>query len=238
MSWLTDLLGVYGRVFARAIDLLATNWLLAVMVIAYQAIMLGAGLALMPLGVMGGTAGGLVGSIVAMLVWAACVSSFLAVLGRVIRDGRVTPREVPGSFTLHLGDVLNVGFLLFGLQLLGRLVLVPFPYLYIVFGIAVLVFLNAVPEMLYLGNIAGPALFVESYRFIGRYWIEWFPPTLLLAAVSLGALAAIPGGVFAVLGWAVAAVAVTFLFLVRGLLFLELTTSSRRAREFQRRSVG
>jgi hypothetical protein len=33
-------------------------------------------------------------------------------------------------------------------------------------------------------------------------------------------------------------VVLAYLFVVRGLLFLELTTSSRRAREFRRRAAG
>ena len=56
--------------------------------------------------------------------------------------------------------------------------------------------------------------------------------TLALVPWVLGA---VPGLLFAIV---LGSLGVTFMFVARGLLFLELTTSSRRAREFQRRTSG
>ena len=110
---------------------------------------------------------------------AACFSSWLFFLEQIVRGrGRVDLRELPASFGAYLGDLLNVGFLLFLLQLVAAFVLAPFPLLLIVFGLAVFAFLNAVPELVYLGRSGAAELLAESYRFIAANWIEWFPANL------------------------------------------------------------
>jgi len=96
------------------------------------------------------------------------------------------------------------------------------------------VFLNAAPEQIYLARNSGLAVFVESYRFIGTYWIEWLPINVLLAVLFRAVIDVPVIGVALVL----AAIVLTFGFIARGLLFLQLTTSSRRAREFARRTAG
>ncbi len=63
------------------------------------------------------------------------------------------------------------------------------------------------------------------------------PATLALGAAVI-AVAALPGGPFDILGDAAAGVLLYFMMIVRGLLFLELASSSRRTREFRRRMAG
>ena len=48
---------------------------------------------------------------------------------RCCRTGRVRFADVPAGFTAYLGDLLTVGFLVWGLQLVASLVLAPFPFL-------------------------------------------------------------------------------------------------------------
>ncbi len=230
-SWLGDTAALYGRVFRRAAELAIRNWPLALVAVAYPLLLAGLSRLVAPLGFAGG------------LIWtaaaAACVSSWLFFLAQVVNGGgRADLRDLPSSFGTYLGDVLNVGFLLFILQLLATFVLAPFPLLLIVFALAVLVFLNAVPELIYLGRSTATELLAESYRFIGTNWIEWFPANLLLMAVVLGVDLLLPEGPAGVISAAGAALFVVYGWIVRGLLFLELNTSSRRAREFQRRAEG
>src|SRR6266566_2752162 len=78
---------------------------------------------------------------------------------------------------------------------------------------------------------------VESYQFIGENWIEWFPANLALLACVLGALE-LPAGPLGVVGAVGFGVVLYFAAIVRGLLFQELSTSSRRGREFWRRAAG
>jgi hypothetical protein len=225
VSWLRDLLVVYGRVLQRTGELTLRHWWLGVVAIGYQAVLLGVLLLAAPLGIVGG--------FLATFVMAALMSSWLVLLGHVVRSGRATFADIRDSFFVYLGDVLTFGFLLWALQFIGSVAFADFGYATIVFELALLVFLSAVPEQIYLGGESGAAVFVESYRFVSAYWIEWLPFTalLLVLVVVAGAVPFLP--VALVTG----GIAFTFMFIGRGLLFLELKTSSRRAREFQRRAA-
>jgi hypothetical protein len=230
-SWLGDTMAMYGRVFRRAAELTVQNWPLALLAIAYPVVLAGLSRLLAPYGFIGG------------MVWtaaaAACFSSWLHFMEQVVNGrGRADLRDLSTSFGTYLGDVLNVGFLLFLLQLVAAFVLAPFPLLLIVFALAVLVFLNAVPELIYLGRSAATELLAESYRFIGANWIEWFPANLLLVAVVFGVDMILPEGPYGLISAAGAGLAAAYGWVVRGLLFLELHGSSRRTREFRRRAAG
>jgi len=223
MSWLRDIVALYGRVFRRAAVLSVRHWWLGVVAIAYPRTLLGVAALVAPLGIVGG--------MLATVTAAALVSSWFVLVGYVVRDGRATLADVSGSFVVYLGDVLTFGFLLWVLSSIGTLALSNFSYLAIVFLLAVLVFLSAVPEQIYLGRESGPAVFIESYKFVAAYWIEWLP-ALLVFLLLMDGVRLVP---FAPLALLVEGVLVAFMFIGRGLLFLELTTSSRRSREFQRR---
>lgn len=228
IGWLRDTAGLYGRVFARGARLALRNWPVGLVVAIY----IGLPLLLTPLA----APLGLVGGVLLYLVTVACSSSSLWLVEQVIRVGRVRFVDMPSGFVAYLGDLLTVGFLLWGLQLIASIVLAPFPFLAIVFGLAVLVFFNAVPELIYLGRHAAAELLVESYRFIGENWIEWFPANMVLAACVVATLAVpLP---FGILSDAATGLVIYFAMIVRGLLFLELASSSRRAREFRRRAAG
>jgi hypothetical protein len=222
---------MYGRVFRRASELTARGWPLTSLAVGYLVLLAMLSSVLGPYGFVGG------------ILWtaaaAACSSSWLYFMEQIVRgQGRVDLHDLPSSFGVYLGDLLNVLFLLFLLQLVAAFVLAPFPPLLIVFGLAVFVFLNAVPELVYLGRSGAAELLAESYRFIGANWLEWFPANLLLLAVWLGVDSVLPEDAFGLIRAAWTGLIAAYGFVVRGLLFLELTTSSRRAREFRRRAEG
>jgi hypothetical protein len=223
VSWLVDLLGVYRRVVRRAFDLTVKHWWLGLVALGYQGALLGLLLFAGRLG--------LVGGFLVTLATAALFGSWLVLVGHLVRSGRTTPADLRDSFFVHFGDVLTFGFLLFALQFIASVAFAELGYAAIVFDLAVLVFLSAVPEQIYLGGHAGAAIFVESYRFVAAHWIEWLPATALLLALTVAA-SLIP---FAPLALVAGGIAFAFMFVARGLLFQELGSSSRRAREFQRR---
>jgi hypothetical protein len=225
-GWLGDTLAMYGRVFRRAAELLRRNWQVALLASAY----------VLALGMLGGvlTPFGLVGGIIWTTARAAACGSWLVFVEQVVRNGRANLRDLPSSFGTYFGDMLNIFFLLF----LGQFALLQFPFLFILFLLAALVFLNAVPEIVYLGRSSTMELLAESYRFIGANWIEWFPPNLVLIVVLAAVHALLPPSPFGVVRAVGIGFVLAYLFIMRGLLFLELTTSSRRAREFRRRAAG
>ncbi|MFN8544784.1 MAG: hypothetical protein U0807_11375 [Candidatus Binatia bacterium] len=228
-GWLADTIALYGRVFRRGAELAVRNWPIGVVIagclwgLTFLAIALG-GLGL-------GVAGGLVWT----LLMTACFSAWLALVGDAIRSGRVRWADVPAAFGAYLGDLLTVGFLLWGIRLLAEILVQVVPFVGIVLQLATIVFFNAVPELVYLGRHPPAELLATSYRFIAENWIEWFPANFVLL-VLLASLVFVPGDRFQVMGSLVAGAGLAFVLLVRGLLFVELGSQGRRARAFQRRS--
>jgi hypothetical protein len=238
MGWMRDTVALYARVFRRGGELTGRNLLVGLVVILYQVLLALGGMLAAPLG--------LVGGILLYVLTVACLSSELFLVEQVIRSGRARLTDLPGSFAAYLGDLLAVFFMIWLLTFVASL-LFQGSFLAIVFTLAMVTFFNAVPELIYLGRHTAAEILVESYRFIGENWIEWFPPNAVLLAclVGVGALdvgpldvGVVPAGPFGVIEAAVSGVVLFFAMVVRGLLFLELTTSSRRAREFRRRAAG
>ncbi len=228
-SWLGDTVALYGRVFLRSARLAVTNWPVGLVVLLYGALLGVAWMLVAPLGVVGG--------LIIYLVMVACASSWLSLVGQVLQAGRVRWADVLPGFVAYLNDLLTVGFLLWGLSFIANLVLGPLPLLHIVFGLAMIAFLNVLPELIYLGRHAPAELLVESYRFMGQNWIEWFPANVALAGLLVAARE-LPPGPSGVVVEAVTGLVLYFAMIVRGLLFQELSSSSRRGREFQRRAAG
>jgi hypothetical protein len=224
MSWVRDTLTVYWRVLRRTVELSLKHWWLGLVLVAYVAAFFALVVVVSAFGL------GLLGGILLMLARAALMSSALVLLGYVVRDGRAAIGDIPGSFVVHLGDVITFFFLLWALQYIAMVAFAQVEYAEIVFQLALLVFLSAVPEQIYLGRESGAAVFVESYKFVAQYWVEWLPATALLIwlAYLTTWIPILPVAVVA------SGVAIAFAMIARGLLFLELTTSSRRAREFRR----
>ena len=230
MSWLTITLALYRRTLRRAAELTLRNWPVLGSLFIYAAVMSAATVLAAALGIVGG--------FLLSLVWAACVGSFLSLVEMIVRSGRVTLDDFRRSAGVYLWDVVGVTFVIWiAFQLLtpalatipqGRMLLLGLTLI-------VLVFFNAVPELIYLGRCSSLELLGESYAFIGENWIEWFPLTVVLGALVL-ALDALP--VAPLLEWpklAAVALLVYYTMVVRGLLFLELHGSTRRSRAFRHR---
>jgi len=228
-GWVGDTAALYARAFRRGAALALRNWPVGLVVVLYSALLGVVRLLTAPLGV--------AGELVVYVVTVACLSSWLSLVAQVIHVGRVRLHDLPAGFAAYLGELLTAGFLVWGLLVLASLLLVPFSLAWIVFVLAVLVFFNAVPELIYLGRHAAAELLVESYRFIGENWIEWFPANLALAA-CVAAARTLPGGPYGLVVEAASGVVLYFAMIVRGLLFVALASSSRRGREFRRRAAG
>ncbi len=230
MSWLSVTLAMYRTVLRRAADRMRANWYVFASLFAYAAIMrLAAELAVF-LGFLGG--------FVLSLASAACMGSFLSVIEMVVRTGKVSREDFFRSWGVYLWDVVGVTFVLWLFFALVRPALATLPQgPPIILGIVLVlvVILNVVPELIYLGRCSSLELLAQSVSFIGDNWIEWFPMTAGLA-VLVYAVGVLPmAGVLAWLQSAVVALLVCFAMVARGLLFLELHGSSRRGRAFRHR---
>jgi hypothetical protein len=233
VEWLAVTFNIYKHVFSRAAVLALKNWPVLGSVFVYSMVMSLAYTVAGPLGVAGG--------LIVTLVWSACVSSFLYLVEMMVRTTKVSLEDFRRSFLVYLGDVIGVMFIFW----IASMVLVPLlrtmpqgPLIMLLIQIAIFVFFNAVPELIYLGHHSSLALLAESYNFIAANWIEWFPATLL-ASAAIYHVASLPLGSWATYGQsAVIGLLIYFAMVMRGLLFLELAESSRRSRAFRYRAGG
>jgi hypothetical protein len=244
-AWLRDTAGIYARALRLGLQLLVGNLVLVVPAFACLVAPAVVGFVLAPLS--GGAPGGLIRGMITVLVQSACFSALLACTGEVIRTRRLVLADVRSGFVAYLGDVINVRFVLWIITFVSATFGGPVSVMIL---LATLTFFNAVPELIYLGRYGTADLLTASYRFISERWIEWFPLNALLLWIlvmlmTAGSLAGAPAaalaggglvgdGVTVVVTLVAAAVALAFAMLVRGLLFLELTESGRRARAFRR----
>jgi hypothetical protein len=223
-------LDIYRRAFERGGALAVRNWRVLLSVFAYAAILyVGGYLAIFV---------GLVGGFLMSLLFAACASSFLYLVEMIVRTNRASWEDFTRSFGVYLWDVVGVSFALWIFWFVATPFLHQLPQgrvAALAINLVLIVFFNAVPELIYLGHSGLVDLLSRSYRFIADNWIEWFPPNLVLMAglytlwhLPLGAgLAILVGQV------ALAALFLYFAMVVRGFLFIELDGSTRRARLFR-----
>lgn len=231
MEWLLTTLAIYRRVVGRGAILALRNWPIAAAVLFYGFLFSAASMVMLGIG--------LVGGFLMPLAVAFCAGSFLYCIEAIVRSGKVTWDDFRTSLGAYFFDVLGVMFALWIFTLVGSL-LRDSPYYLVatIFSsILIWVFFNAVPEIIYLSHRSTMELLGESYRFILQNWIEWFPLNILLGLV-FPAVWNIPGGGFALsLGRTLlAALLIYFFMIVRGLLFLELSDSTRRSRIFRYRA--
>lgn len=232
MEWLAVTLQIYRRATSRAATLALRNWPVLGSVFAYSAIVSVAANFAMFLGIIGG--------FLLSLVSAACMGSFLYLVEMMVRTSKVTWEDFGRSFSAYLWDVIGVMFVLWIFQLVAVPMLMQSQQgslILLCIYIAMLVFFNAVPELIYLGHHRALELLAESYRFVADNWIEWFPPNILLIACFYAIWRFNPSSlVAAVLQTAALALFGYFAMVLRGFLFIELAGSSRRGRAFRYRT--
>lgn len=233
MEWLTVTLTIYRKALQRAAELTLRNWPVAATVFVYSITMSVAAVFAALLGFLGG--------FVLSLVWAACVGSFLYLVEMMVRTSRVTLEDFKRSVGMYLWDVIGVAFLFWvfsSLAVPALLTLPNGPVIVLCAYLAIFVFCNAVPELIYLGHFASVALVQESYRFVTENWIEWFPANLAATALVYAVLQLPFEGLLSWVQTALVALLIYFVMVLRGLLFLELHGSSRRGRAFRHRMGG
>jgi hypothetical protein len=233
VEWFAVTFDLYKQAFSRAAVLAAKNWPVIGSLFVYGVIMLAARLLTLPLGFAGG--------LIMTLVNAACFSSFLYLVEMIVRTSKVSWEDLGRSFGVYLGDVVGVMFLFWLFSMLAGPVILASPrgdLILTVISLVIFVFFNAVPELIYLGHHSSLALLGESYNFIAANWIEWFPPTLIVGALAYSIYQMPLGGIAAYVQTALFGLVLYFGMVVRGLLFAELASSSRRARAFRYRAGG
>jgi hypothetical protein len=231
VEWFAVTFALYKQVFSRAISLALKNWPVMGSVLVYSLAMSVASVLAIPLGFAGG--------LVVTLVWSACVSSFLYLVEMMIRTSKVSWNDFRRSFGAYLWDVVGVMFLFWIFSMFAGPVLSTIPQgglILLCIELAVFILFNAVPELIYLGHNSSLALLAESYSFISANWIEWFPATIVAGVAVYLAMTLPLGSELFYLKYALTGLVAYFAMVMRGLLFMELAGSSRRARAFRYRA--
>jgi hypothetical protein len=176
------MLKLYGRVAAKALRQALRAWPVALVLLVYTVLMQVATAALGRLG--------LVGGFIAGFVIAALISSYLHLLSLAVAGRAISFGDLRQSFGARFWDVVSVLFALWIIELgVGMLTGGMGPRGQIVValvGLAMAVFFNPVPELIYLGSSRSFSLLGEAGRFISAHWPEWLAPNLVIAAVVLG----------------------------------------------------
>ena len=230
MEWLTVTARLYQQVYARGVVLAAKNWPVLFTVLFYSTVLDFGARLVAPFGMVGGFA--------TSLLFSACISSCLSLVDTIIHTRKVTLEDFRRSFGAYLYDVIGVTFVSWIFFTLVKPMLQQLPngaLLLSCVNIAIFVFFNAVPELIYLGRYPVVQLLGESYSFIADNWIEWFPVTFFFLVAFIG-LRLLPSGVPSVVESALVGALLYLAMIVRGLLFMELHGSSRRGRAFRFRA--
>lgn len=250
-------LALYGRAFGESAKGFRLNWWACFLPLFYFAIM---GI-LSPL--IAGLLGGLVGGLVLGLILAAVIANYLALISACVRKERVLRREIWERTVEVFIPVINVLFALFLLNLLTSMLLKRPDQRWAAMainGVMVLLF-NPLPEVTYQrpgGDSVG--VFAEALEFMKENWLEWL---CALALILLPVLAVKPeflltmfggadplngvfvwlqgfqlislgsGGVLSVVSGVAAFAASFYAMVFRGVLYHELSRSSRRKRIYQ-----
>jgi hypothetical protein len=175
------ILRLYGRLAGKALRLALRAWPVALLVFVYTiAAQVVSGL-LAPYGMVGGFAAG--------FVIAALVSSYLHLLSVTVGGRPPGLADLKQSFGARLWDVLSVLFALWVIDIAVTLVTRGMgpqgAIVQVMVGLTMAVFLNPVPELIYLGSSRSFALLADSGRFISKYGLEWLIPNLILGALVL-----------------------------------------------------
>ncbi|MBM4260969.1 MAG: hypothetical protein FJ145_05935 [Deltaproteobacteria bacterium] len=240
MQILQITLWLYGTALKKSLECVRKNWVVSFAPVAYGIVMSAVGMIAWRLGFLGGFLIGLAAQ--------ACISSGLHLIGNMIQQGKADFDDFIKGFTVYLWELLGIAFILWIPMRLAAMALAGVPnggLIYLMLQIAVYVFLNPVPELVYQSRTSGLGLLSASYKFIGENWIEWFIPNVILliggyflwnlvSALLLG----MPGILATFIELFVLGLALTYIMLFRGFLFAELYGSTRRSREYRFRARG
>lgn len=180
---------MYGRAAAGAARLAVRAWPLAVAVPAYVGLIIA---------VLAITASwGLLGGLAAGFGMAAVASSYLHLLALAVARRRIGGSDIRESFGARIWDVVSVMFAFWIINLLVSTVVSGIPkgpIIAALVGLAMAVFFNPVPELLYQSTTRSFSLLAEAARFISARGLEWLFPNLILGVLLLLPTGILHGG--------------------------------------------
>jgi hypothetical protein len=235
MEQIKAIFWIYKTCLIRTVKLVGDNLGIIFAPIAYGILLSAAAMLFAPLGIIGG--------IIMGVVLAACASSGLYLIENVVRMNKATLQDFTRGFSVYLWDILTIAFIFWiPMRLLAQVAFTTpnGPLLYLGVQILLYVIFNPVPELIYQGRVSGLALLSASYQFIVENWLEWLLPNLLvgvggymLRGLVYQLVAPLPFFLQYFLVEAAFGLFLIFLMIFRGLLFAELSGTTRRSRVYR-----
>ncbi|MBC8132551.1 MAG: hypothetical protein H7X95_06185, partial [Deltaproteobacteria bacterium] len=181
---------LYGETAVLAFRRGVRAWPVMFSLVLYAAIFMVVSQLVTPLGRAGGFVVG--------LVLAACFSSYIHLISQVVSGSKVRFADLKQSFGARFFDVISVLFAFWIIDLILTIMVAPAagpkgPIVMALFGLAMAVLFNPVPELLYLGSSRSFQLLFESGRFISKHGLEWLLPNILFAVALLAPLGMLHG---------------------------------------------
>jgi hypothetical protein len=184
------ILRLYGDTAVLAARRGARAWPVMFSLVAYAAILLIASRLTAPLGMAGGFVLGFVA--------AACFGSYVHLISLAVTGAKLRFADFKSSFGARFWDVVSVLFAFWVINFALTRVIAPAagdkaPIVIALVGLAMAVFFNPVPELLYQGTSRSFYLLMESARFVSRHGLEWLIPNILFATAMLAPLGMLHG---------------------------------------------
>lgn len=181
---------LYSDAAVQAIRRGVRGWPVMFSLVLYAAIFIVVGQLVAPLGRAGGFVLG--------LVLAACFSSYIHLISQVVAGSKIRFADLRQSFGARFWDVISVLFAFWVIDFALTRVIAPSagdkaPIVIALVGLAMAVFFNPVPELLYQGSSRSFQLLMESGRFISTHGLEWLLPNVLFALALLAPLGMLHG---------------------------------------------
>lgn len=240
---INDFILVNKEVFLKTKSTIVNNWQILLMGFVYSIIGMAA---FFVLGILLSGPIGIFGGIITVIVESAIISSYLFVLQNVLSYGRFRTRDIKNGFTYYLWKIYGVIFLFFiinlVLGLLSNIIGSGIVWLQLIIYIGGIIFLNPLPETIYIKSLDTWASVQDSVEFIKENAFNWLIPNLIFSILLLSLsfrsfgfrmfLFRVRGGI---LTYLITAILISVIMIYRGHLYKILSGSTARKRQFMRK---
>lgn len=172
-------LRLYQHALRATVRSFGRSWVIAIAVVVFAIVMVGATFLVSPLGILGGF---VFGALNALLIGAT-----LSLIEQAVTSSRrLGWHDIRGSVGQYFWDVIGVGFVLWVPMLLleqGMAANPNGPFFAAAIFLLLFILLNPAPEVIYQVRHGSPLdVLRESYEFVIENWIEWFLPLAIVVA--------------------------------------------------------
>lgn len=250
MDLFKDLYYTNRYVLEKTSKLFLKNWIIVLAGFAYVFIKI---VLYQVLGIISIGPLGLIASIILFIVNGALISNYLYLLYNIVNKEKVNLQDFKDGFSaffrkvitiIIIGNLISWIFDNYVAVNLGRYI--DIGLFYILIQIVILILLNPLRETIYIKDYEPWDTIVYSFTFLKENWIEWLIPNTIFTLVMFFSTKNIISildihfgkiidfslnGIFIfILGQ----IAFSFIMVYRGILFEELSTSTRRKRLYKR----